>query len=168
MRRRLLLAVLLVGGTVAGAFAYRAYAQQGLPIVTPDVRERAAARSMLLIAEPEAQQAPPAAPAAAPVPVQPPGPVHVVTFVDITPNNRDAGTAYCKQYVADTRKDPGITSVELLAQTNRPNHLIIYQVWQNQAAFERHEAAAHTKDFRAKMAPIIGSPFDQRPHYVVP
>lgn len=112
----------------------------------------------------QAQQA--AAPAAAPA--QPPGPVHVVTFVDITPNNREAGTAFCKQYAADTRKDPGVTSVELLAQTNRPNHLVIYEVWQNQAAFERHEALAHTKDFRAKMAPIIGSPFDQRPHYVVP
>jgi quinol monooxygenase YgiN len=107
----------------------------------------------------------PAAPAPA---VQPPGPVHVVTFVDITPDNRAKGTAYCKQYVADTRKDPGNTSVELLAQTNRPNHLVIYEVWQNEAAFERHQSAAHTKDFRNKMGPIIGAPFDQRPHYVVP
>jgi len=113
-------------------------------------------------------QAQQAAPAAAPAPVQPPGPVHVVTFVDITPPNRDSGTVLCKQYAADTRKDPGVVSVELIAQTNRPNHLVIYEVWQNQAAFERHEALQHTKDFRAKMLPIIGSPFDQRPHYVVP
>jgi quinol monooxygenase YgiN len=103
-----------------------------------------------------------------PAPTPPAGPVHVVTFVDITPDNRAAGTAFCKQYAADTRKDPGVTSVELLAQTNRPNHLVIYEVWKDKAAFERHEALPHTKDFRAKMAPIIGSPFDQRPHYVVP
>ena len=106
--------------------------------------------------------------AAAPVPTQPPGPVHIVTFVDITPNIKDAGTAYCKQYVADTRKDTGVTSVQLLAQTNRPNHLVIYEVWQNQAAYEKHTTLAHTKDFHAKMVPIIGSPFDERPHYVVP
>jgi quinol monooxygenase YgiN len=112
-----------------------------------------------------AQQAPPAAAAA---PVQPPGPVQVITFVDITPNNRVPGTALCKQYVADTRRDAGISSVEVLAQTNRPNHLVIHQVWQNLAAFERHEAAQHTKDFRAKMLPMLGSPFDQRLHYVVP
>jgi quinol monooxygenase YgiN len=105
---------------------------------------------------------------AAPAPVQPPGPVYVVTFVDITPNNRDAGTALTKQYVADTRRDNGNTSSIVLAQTNRPNHLVIYQVWQNQAAFEAHEALQHTKDFRAKMLPMLGSPFDQRPHYVVP
>ena len=114
----------------------------------------------------QAQAQQPAAPA--PAPTQPPGPVYVVTFVDITPNNRDAGTAFCKQYVADTRKDPGITSAELLAQTNRTNHLVIYEVWQNLAAFDRHQALAHTKEFRAKMAPIIGSPFDQRLHYTVP
>ena len=138
MRRTLALAVLLVGIAVAGTFAYQARAQQ------------------------------PATPAAAAPPVQPPGPVHVVTFVDITPDNRAAGTALCKQYAADTRKDPGITSVEVLAQTNRPNHLVIYEVWQNDAAFERHQSLAHTKDFRNKMGPIIGAPFDQRPHYVVP
>ncbi|HEY4580054.1 MAG TPA: antibiotic biosynthesis monooxygenase [Candidatus Acidoferrales bacterium] len=163
MRRTLAVAVLLVSVAVAGTFAYQARAQQA-PVRRPEGSER------ILIVEP-AQQAPQqaaAAPAAAPMPVQPAGPVHVVTFVDITPLNRDPGTANCKQYAADTRRDPGVVSVELLAQTNRPNHLVIYEVWQNQAAYERHEALQHTKDFRAKMLPIIGSPFDQRPHYVVP
>lgn len=163
--RRTLVAGLLVSMTVAGAFAYRVYAQQGA--AWPP---RVPAPGTILIADPDVQpQAAPAAPAAAaPVPTQPPGPVHIVTFVDITPNNKDAGTAYCKQYVADTRKDAGITSVQLLAQTNRPNHLVIYEVWQNEAAYEKHTTLAHTKDFHTKMVPIIGSPFDERPHYVVP
>ena len=112
----------------------------------------------------QAQQAvPPAAP-----PVQPPGPVHVVTFVDITPNNRVAGTDLSKQYVADARRAAGMVRVDVLAQTNRPNHLVVYEVWQNLAAFEAHEAAQSTKDFRAKLLPMLGSPFDQRLHYVVP
>jgi len=157
MRRILTVAILLASVAVAGAFAYQARAQQS-PFSEP-----LPGRILIADADPAAQQ-----PAAAPAPVQPPGPVHVVTFVDITPNNRDNGTAFCKQYVADTRKDPGITSVQLMAQTNRSNHLVLYEVWQNQAAFERHEALQHTKDFRAKMLPIIGSPFDQRLHYVVP
>jgi quinol monooxygenase YgiN len=174
--RRTLVAGLLVSITVASAFAYRVYAQQGatwppttlLPgrilIAEPEPQAAPnAPRSMVLAAEP--QQAPAAAPAA--TPTQPPGPVYIVTFVDITPNNNDAGVAYCKQYAADTRKDPGNTSVELLAQTSRPNHLVIYEVWQNEAAFERHEGLAHTKDFRAKMVSILGAPFDQRPHFVV-
>jgi quinol monooxygenase YgiN len=113
-------------------------------------------------------QAQQAAPAAAPAPVQPPGPVHVVTFVDITPNNRVPGTDLSKQYVADTRRAAGIVRVDVLAQTNRPNHLVVYEIWQNLAAFDAHEAAPTTKDFRAKMLPMLGSPFDQRLHYVVP
>jgi quinol monooxygenase YgiN len=137
MRRTVALAVLLVGLAMAGTFAYQARAQQ------------------------------PAAPAAAPAPVQPPGPVHVITFVDITPNNKDAGTELCKQYIADTRKDPGVTRAELLVQTNRPNHVVLDVVFQNQAAYERHVSAQHTKDFHAKMIPIIGSPFDERPHYAL-
>lgn len=160
MRRILAVAVLLVSVAVAGMFAYQAQAQQA-PVKRVDGAQR------ILIAD-AASQAPAAAPAAAPVPVQPPGPVHVVTFVDITPLNKDNGTALCKQYAADTRKDPGATSVQVMAQTNRPNHLVIYEVWQNEAAFEKHEALAHTKDFRAKMQAIIGAPFDQRPHYIVP
>src|SRR3990172_8138669 len=103
------------------------------------------------------QAAPPAAP-----PVQPPGPGHVVTFVDITPNNRVAGTDLSKQYVADARRAAGMVRVDVLAQTNRPNHLVVYEVWQNLAAFEAHEAAQSTKDFRAKLLPMLGSPFDQR------
>ena len=164
--RRILVAGLLVSMTVAGAFAYRAQAQQGAQ--RPPAAQQPGAGT-ILIADADAQ-APPAAPAAAaaPLPTQPPGPVHIVTFVDITPNNKDAGWAYCKQYAADTRKDAGITSVQLLAQTNRPNHLVIYEVWQNEAAYEKHTTLAHTKDFHAKMVPIIGSPFDERPHYIVP
>jgi quinol monooxygenase YgiN len=164
MRRTLGVAVLLLGVAVAGTFAYRAQAQQRVPILNPVQQSQVAARSMLLLAEPAAQQAP----AAAPVPVQPPGPVYVITFVDITPNNKDLGWALCKQYAADTRKDPGVTSVELLAQTNRPNHLVLHVVFQNEAAYERHTTLAHTKEFHAKMVPIIGSPFDERPHYLVP
>lgn len=143
MRRRVFTAILLVGVAVAwfGFAHHKGTLAYGAP----------------------AQQAPPAA-----APVQPPGPVQVITFVDITPNNREPGTALCKQYVADTRRDAGIASVEVLAQTNRPNHLVIHQVWQNLAAFERHEAAQHTRDFRAKLLPMLGSPFDQRLHYVVP
>ena len=158
MRRRVAVVALLVSLVLGGMFAYRAQAQQAGQPTASRVEQNIARRMILAEA-----QAPPAAP-----PVQPAGPVHVVTFVDITPLNRDPGTALCKQYAADTRNDPGVTSVQVLAQTNRPNHLVIYEVWQNEAAFNRHEALPHTKDFRAKMLPIIGSPFDQRPHYVVP
>jgi quinol monooxygenase YgiN len=138
MRRSLSVVVLLVGMAVTGALVVGA-------------------------------QAPPAAaPAAPPAPLVLTGPISVLTFVDITPDNKDKGTAFAKQYAADTRKDPGVTRVDLLWQSNRMNHLFIYEVWQSQKAFEAHESLAHVKDFRAKMQPLLGSPFDQRIHQMVP
>jgi len=94
--------------------------------------------------------------------------VYVATFIDLTPQNTAAGTVAIQQYVANTRKAPGIVRTEAVAQTGRENHLVIFEVWQNQQRVDAHEAAAPTKDFRTKLLPLIGAPFDQRLHHLVP
>lgn len=96
-----------------------------------------------------------------------PSPLYVIIFADFTPENIAKGTELIKQYALDTRQDPGNVRSELLAQSDRPNHFMIQQVWQNTAAFEKHEAAEHTKDFRAKAQPMLGAPFDERLHFKV-
>jgi quinol monooxygenase YgiN len=97
-----------------------------------------------------------------------PSPLYVATFIDLMPPGVVAGTALIKQYVLDTRKETGIRRCEAIAQiAGRANHLIIMEVWQDEAAFEKHESAAHTRDFRTKMQPLIGAPFDQREHFLV-
>jgi quinol monooxygenase YgiN len=96
-----------------------------------------------------------------------PSPLYVVTFVDVTPDNKDVGAAALKQYVLTTRKEAGNQRVDLIVQLNRVNHFVLYEVWQNEDAFRKHEAAQATKDFRAKMQPLIGAPFDQRLHFKI-
>jgi quinol monooxygenase YgiN len=97
-----------------------------------------------------------------------PSPLYVATFIDLMPPSTEAGTAAVKQYVLDTRKESGIVSCEAIAQiAGRANHLVVIEVWKNTAAFENHESAAHTRDYRAKMVPLIGAPFDQRVHFLV-
>jgi quinol monooxygenase YgiN len=97
-----------------------------------------------------------------------PSPLYVATFIDLMPPSIAPGTAAIKQYVLDTRKETGIRRCEAIAQiAGRANHLIIIEVWQDEAAFEKHESAAHTRDFRTKMQPLIGAPFDQREHFLV-
>lgn len=91
-------------------------------------------------------------------------PFYVITFVDLVPPSKDAGVALLKQYVDTTRKEPGNQTAEALTQISRPNHLFLYEVWQNEAAFNKHESSAATRDFRTKMQPMLGAPFDQRPH----
>ena len=93
-----------------------------------------------------------------------PSPFYVITFVDLIPPTKDAGVALLKQYVDTTRKEPGNQTAEALTQINRTNHLFLYEVWQNEAAFNRHESNAATRDFRTKIQPMLGAPFDQRTH----
>ena len=93
-----------------------------------------------------------------------PSPYYVITFVDLIPPTKDQGVALLKQYVDTTRKEAGNQSALALTQINRPNHLFLYEIWQNEDAFNKHESNAATRDFRTKIQPMLGAPFDQRAH----
>lgn len=90
--------------------------------------------------------------------------IYVITHVDFAPPNAPTGTKLVLQYLADSRKDKGFVSIEAGAQISRVNHISIVEVWQNQKAFDEHVAAAHTKEFRKQIDPMLGSPYDERLH----
>jgi quinol monooxygenase YgiN len=90
--------------------------------------------------------------------------IYVVTHVDIIPPQKDAGTKLVKQYVADTRKDPGLVRIDGSSEVARGNHISIVEVWQNRKAFDEHVAAEHTRQFRQQLDPMLGSPYDERLH----
>jgi quinol monooxygenase YgiN len=96
-----------------------------------------------------------------------PSPYYVVDFVDIAPGNANESVALIKQYIIDAHKEPGIQRVEALSQISRTNHFVIYEVWQNEDAFHKHEAAASTRQFRDKIGPMLGAPYDQRAHFKI-
>jgi quinol monooxygenase YgiN len=93
--------------------------------------------------------------------------IYVVTHVDIIPPETAAGTKLVQQYVTDTRKDKGIVRVEASSEISRVNHISIVEVWQNQKAFDEHVAAAHTRQFRKQIDPMLGSPYDERLHLLL-
>jgi quinol monooxygenase YgiN len=97
--------------------------------------------------------------------------VYVVTHVDTIPNSAPAGSPTAaevlKQFAAATAKEPGCIRFEVLQQSDRGNHFAIVGVWRNQKAFDDHEAAAHTRAFREKIQPMMGSPFDERLHHLL-
>ena len=93
--------------------------------------------------------------------------VYIVTHVDVTPNFAADGAKVLTQYAADSRKEPGVVRVDILRQDSRPNHFTIVEVWQNQKAFDTHTAGAHSKQFRNKIQPMLGSPFDERLHTAI-
>jgi quinol monooxygenase YgiN len=92
--------------------------------------------------------------------------IYVVTHVDTLPGNGPAAKLL-QQYAADSRKDKGAVRIELYVQISRTNHFSLVEVWENQQAFEAHEAATHTRQFREQIQPMLGSPFDERLHQIV-
>ncbi len=92
--------------------------------------------------------------------------VYVVAIVDVIPPPGGLGPvdALLRQFASDSRKDPGCVRIEVVRQQGRRNHYMILSVWNSQADFDAHTAAAHTRDFREKVQPSLGSPFDERLH----
>ncbi len=98
--------------------------------------------------------------------------VFVVTHVDIggTPAIVAEATRLLREFSADSKKDPGSVRFELLLQDGRTGDVTstIMEVWQTRDAFEEHSSAEHTKRFREKIQPMLGSPFDERLHGLLP
>jgi quinol monooxygenase YgiN len=102
------------------------------------------------------------APVAGSVAVGPP--VYVVTHVDVMPKYTEAGRELLKQFAVTSRGDAGSVRIEVLEELLRPNHSTIVEVWKDRKAYDDHLEAEPTRSFRAKLQPMLGSPFDERLH----
>ena len=90
------------------------------------------------------------------------GSVYVLTHVDLIGAKKDVGLAAIKQLSIDSAQDAGILRYDVLQQSSRANHLTLVEVWRGKAALEKHEEAAHTREFREILLPMSGSLYDQR------
>jgi quinol monooxygenase YgiN len=90
--------------------------------------------------------------------------LYVVTHVDLMPPYTADGTPILVKFAADSRQEKGAARFELLQEPGRKNHFTIVSVWENQAAFDAHLSAEHTKQFREKIQPMLGGPLDERFH----
>jgi quinol monooxygenase YgiN len=77
------------------------------------------------------------------------------------------GETILHQFAAESRKDPGCVSFQVLQEPQRRNHFTLVQVWRDEDAFIAHEAASHARATREKLQPILGGPFDQRLHLLI-
>lgn len=91
--------------------------------------------------------------------------VTAVTYIDAIPDQFVAGNEEKAQVLlramdSDTQKDPGLISFTVLQEIERPNHFTLLEVWKDEKALNAHEQAAHTRQFRNDLQPLIGSPYD--------
>ena len=95
--------------------------------------------------------------------------LYVVTHVDVLgPTGAAEAAKMLHQFAADSRNDQGSVRFEVLRDPNRLNHFTMVEVWRSRQDFESHLAATHTRAFREKLQPMLGSPFDERLHKLLP
>ena len=90
---------------------------------------------------------------------------YTVTYVEVVPPSTAQGVALLRQYGEASRKDAGAVRVEVLQRIDRPNQFTVLAAWTEQKAFEAHQAAPATREFHAKLQPLLASPNDLRLHH---
>ncbi len=94
--------------------------------------------------------------------------LYVVTHIDILGPTAAADAAkMLLEFAANSRKEAGSVRFEVLREPTRLNHFTVVEVWESRMAFENHLASAHSKAFREKLQPMLGSPFDERLHILL-
>ena len=85
----------------------------------------------------------------------------VITHVDIGGQGTNAADLLRK--LADaSRKEEGNLRFDVLQHAMRANHFTVIEEWRTEKAVEAHAAATQTKEYRNSLAPIAGSPLDER------
>jgi len=87
--------------------------------------------------------------------------LYVVSYVEAVPASQGQVTTMLKQLADESRKE-GPARFEVLQRTTEPNQFLILEIWKDQPALDAHRAAAHTRQFRERVAPILLSPIDDR------
>ena len=88
--------------------------------------------------------------------------IHAVTYLDLLPNKADAERPLLVQQTLSARGQRGCRSSELLQEQGRPNHFMLVETWDDEAALDRYRATEEYRAFRTTLQPAIGSPLDER------
>ena len=88
--------------------------------------------------------------------------VYVVAFVDVDPRQADQALAMLRAYGDACRHAPGARRFDVLRELARTNHFTLLEAWDSEAARQEHEVSEAAKQFRARLQPLLASPFDER------
>jgi quinol monooxygenase YgiN len=94
--------------------------------------------------------------------------VFIVSHLDVTPNQLPRLLEIMKPLSEGSAKDAGMQTYQILRQApGVGNHFRLYEVWASERAWDAHNLAAHTQGFRNDLAPLLGTPYDQRKYSLV-
>jgi quinol monooxygenase YgiN len=90
--------------------------------------------------------------------------VYVVTYFETIPADAPKAAEIARELANASRKDSGNLRFEVLQRVGQTDHFVILETWKSKEAHATHAKAAHTTQFRQKLAPLLRGPYDERPH----
>jgi quinol monooxygenase YgiN len=88
----------------------------------------------------------------------PPGPAYVTTYLEFAPSSVPAATTVLKTYRDASRREAGVTTVDIYQEAGHPHRVILREIWQDRAAYDRHAMAATTAQLATAVRPIHFGP----------
>ena len=88
--------------------------------------------------------------------------LYVVTHVDIATADRSRVETAFHKLAAAARQSNGNLGFEILQQIDRPNHFNLISAWLGESLFRAFVSSSETRQFRKTVAPLLGSPYDER------
>lgn len=89
------------------------------------------------------------------------------TYVELLPSAKSKGVGLMRAYRDASRRDAGMIQLDVAQRLDRSNQFIVLALWKDKAAFDAHAATAHAKQLKERLAPLHGSPNDERQHGVM-
>jgi (4S)-4-hydroxy-5-phosphonooxypentane-2,3-dione isomerase len=100
------------------------------------------------------------------VAAQSPGMFVNAVDLDIVPTEREKYLAAITENGMAAVKEPGCRRFDILNLASDPNHFLLYEVYDNEAAFQAHRATDHFKKYAATTASMVAKR-DARPMSVI-
>jgi quinol monooxygenase YgiN len=91
-------------------------------------------------------------------PAAPPGPAYVTTYLEFAPSSIATATTALRTYRDASRREPGATTVDIYQEAGHPHRLIMREIWQDRAAYDRHAMAGSTAQLKTAVQPIHFGP----------
>ena len=93
--------------------------------------------------------------------------IFVIVHVDAMPQYAAAAASLLDSLRHDALWDKGIKNFKVLQEPSRTNHFTLVEEWADRISYDAFVSSEHTKQFREKIQPMLGSPFDERMHIEV-
>jgi quinol monooxygenase YgiN len=88
--------------------------------------------------------------------------MHMVTYIEVVPAAKNQAAALLRQLADASRKDAGLLRFETLQRNAVPSQFLVLKTWKDQQALDTHADAAHARQARERLQPLLLAPIDDR------